>query len=326
MDLMLSFQSVGDGLQLPMRLFSSLGVEAFYLLVMPALLWCYDLRLGARVGLILLTSSGLNSAIKLAFGLPRPFWLEPRIKTFSSEASFGFPSGHAQNAVSVWGRMAAGFNHRIAWTGAVVLTLLISLSRVYLGMHFPVSILGGWAFGFAILLTFLALEDRVGKWIGQRNMTIQYAIPPLASALLLLINYVPFRLSGHALDPGWATAAATAQPTAIEIEPFSPTGFVSIAGVLLGFSWGLTLLKAWGRYSVGGTGRQLLGRFLLGALGVALIFFGLDLVLPDGSAFPALVGRYLRYAAVGIWISYAAPRLFVLVKLAGTGTRKTAPL
>lgn len=56
----IAFQSVGDWLIAPMRFFSFLGTEEFYILILPILYWCLDSNLGIRVGVIMLFSSGLN--------------------------------------------------------------------------------------------------------------------------------------------------------------------------------------------------------------------------------------------------------------------------
>lgn len=315
MDAVLGFQALGDGLRLPMRFFSALGAEVFYLLIMPAILWCHDVRLGSRVGLVLLTSSGLNSALKLAFALPRPFWLESTVSTYSNEVSFGFPSGHAQNAVSVWGRLAAGLKHRLAWIGAGILILMISLSRVYLGMHFPGAVMGGWLLGGLVLLAFLLLEAPIAEWLQQQTHRVRFALPPLASLITLAINTAPMLLAHRSFEREWADRASAGYPVAVQIEPLNPEGFISIAGVLLGFGWGLLLLERWGGYSSRGAAPHLLLRYILGSIVVTTLFFGLDLLLPQGATLPALVSRYFRYAIVGLWISYGAPRLFAKLKL-----------
>ena len=54
----IAFQSIGDWLILPMRFFSFLGTEDFYILIMPLLYWCIDASLGIRVGAIMLVSRG----------------------------------------------------------------------------------------------------------------------------------------------------------------------------------------------------------------------------------------------------------------------------
>ncbi|HTX78503.1 MAG TPA: phosphatase PAP2 family protein, partial [Longilinea sp.] len=103
----LFLQSLGTWLTLPMKVFTFFGTEEFFFLFMPILFWCVDTALGARMGMILIFGSSVNSAIKLVFHGARPYWFDTRVKALSTETSFGFPSGHAQTAASVWGRLAA---------------------------------------------------------------------------------------------------------------------------------------------------------------------------------------------------------------------------
>ena len=103
-------QGLGAWLIAPMQLFTFLGREEFYLLLLPILYWCVSATLGLRVGMILLLSAGLNDLLKMAFALPRPYWVDPTVRALSPETSFGIPSGHAQNAVAVWGVIASTRN------------------------------------------------------------------------------------------------------------------------------------------------------------------------------------------------------------------------
>ena len=89
-----------------MRLASSLGSLEFMLLSMPFLYWCWDAKQGFMIGLMLVTSHGLNAVLKIALHSPRPYWVDPNVQAWSTEPSFGMPSGHAQNAVSIWGLTA----------------------------------------------------------------------------------------------------------------------------------------------------------------------------------------------------------------------------
>lgn len=129
------------------KLVSSLGSKEFYLLFMPFLYWCWDARLGFRVGLILVLTQGLNVALKIAIHCPRPYWVSPEVKALANEISFGMPSGHAQGAVSVWGITARRIRYSWAYAMAFGLCLLIGISRVSLGVHFPGDVIGGWAAG-----------------------------------------------------------------------------------------------------------------------------------------------------------------------------------
>ena len=101
------FQNLGSWLKTPMEAFSFFGSEYFFLILLPALYWCLEASIGLRVGIILLLSTSVNDALKMALHGPRPYWISTDVIGYASETSFGVPSGHAQIAVGVWGMLAA---------------------------------------------------------------------------------------------------------------------------------------------------------------------------------------------------------------------------
>jgi PAP2 superfamily. len=83
------------------------GERIFFLILLPALSWCVEASVGLRVGVVLLVSTSVNDALKMALHGPRPYGISTDVIGYASETSFGIPSGHAQIAVGVWGMMAA---------------------------------------------------------------------------------------------------------------------------------------------------------------------------------------------------------------------------
>ena len=79
-----------------------------------------------------------------------------------------FPSGHAASSMIFYLAIAivltAGTRwQRAAVAGAICFSLLIGLSRVMLGVHWPSDVIGGWAFGMLWVLLTLRLAERFAK-------------------------------------------------------------------------------------------------------------------------------------------------------------------
>jgi membrane-associated phospholipid phosphatase len=310
-------QGLGEWLVQPMKLFTFLGTEQFFMLVMPAVLWCIDVGLGYRLALILLMSDGLNGTLKLAFGWPRPYWVTSQVRAWSTETSFGLPSGHAQNALALWGRLAASIRRRWAAIFFGLLILLISLSRLYLGVHWPSDMLAGWVVGGLLLWAFLGLDQPVRQWLARLSVGGRVLVAfGLSLAILALQLLVYWLTAGRPIPPEWAQMAAAAAPGSEPINPRNLEGMFTSAGLLLGIGVGGALLFAWGQFDAGGPWWKRAGRYAIGLVGVVALWMGLDAIFPSGTSALALALRYLRYSVIGLWAVYLGPRVFVWLRLA----------
>lgn len=106
----------------------------------------------------------LIDPLKDWIGRPRPavepLWLMPQ--------SLAYPSGHSANSMAAFmaiAVIAAPPPYRwAAGVGAFIVAILVGLSRIYLGVHWPTDVIGGWALG--IFCVGIAL------WIGRRSGTL----------------------------------------------------------------------------------------------------------------------------------------------------------
>lgn len=136
-----------------MRLLTMLG-STTWLTAMGVCIAIGFLIVGWRRGVVLfaLTMAGatvLNLTLKYSFGRARPsaFFETPL------PSSYSFPSGHALFALCFYGALAAIVAPRlrhlaariIVWTVVALLIVLIGLSRIYLGVHYPSDVLAGYA-------------------------------------------------------------------------------------------------------------------------------------------------------------------------------------
>lgn len=312
-------QGWGGWLEAPMKFFSFLGTEDFFMLVLPVLFWCVDVRLGIQVGFILLISATTNDALKMTFQAPRPYWYSPSVRAYAAETSFGVPSGHAQTAAGVWGMVAAGLKRAWAWIAAVLLIFLIGFSRLYLGVHFPHDVLAGWLIGGLLLWLMLRFWNPVAAWLKKLTPGQQIVVGLLASLILILPNILLFlgRAPAYVLPQAWLENAAAARPGDALPLPYSLEGAVSNAGTIFGLALGLVWLTRMGGFEMKAPFWKLILRYLVGVVGVLIIRYGLKAIFPEGETLVAYVFRYLRYALIGAWVSGGAPWTFLRLKLAG---------
>ncbi len=295
-----------------------LGSEEFFLLVMPAIYWCFSRPLGARVAVVLITSNALNGLLKLALHLPRPYWVDARVRALSSETTYGLPSGHAQHALAIWGYLASqarGVRPAVAWGLALTLIGLISLSRVALGMHFPADAVGGWLVGAALLWAMWRWQAPLTAWLQRLSLAQQLLAAVLVAVVYALAAGGALAVTSTTADPaGWATTAAAAQVE--PIDPRSPENAANAAGMLLGLGVGLALANRYARFEASGPWGKRTARFLIGVVGILLFWRGLALIFPAEPLGLGLALRYLRYALIVIWALFLAPWVFVKLGLA----------
>jgi membrane-associated phospholipid phosphatase len=311
-------QGLGAWLTPILQLFTFLGSTQFYLIVAPALLWCLDATLGLRMGLYLMISGMLNTALKVAFHGPRPYWYSSNVKVLTSaENSFGAPSGHAMNSVVVWGTLADRIKSRAAWVIAILLMFFIGISRIYLGVHFPHDVLLGWLFGLILLWLLLRLEKPVAGWLRQRRVGIQLLLTFLFSlVLILLVLIAQFSLSGWTVPMQWVNNAHLAFPGEPAITPLSYHNFLPNIGAFFGLAAGWIWITRLGGFSTRDAWYKLLLRYILGLVGVLILYLGLGALVEETESLISYVLHYLQFALIGFWISGFAPWLFVKVKLA----------
>jgi membrane-associated phospholipid phosphatase len=274
------------------RVITFLGDEGFYLVLLPVVLWCVDVGAGVRLFLVTLPASYVNAALKDTFRVPRPFILDPEVQLADAQG-YCLPSGHAQGAVVVWGTLASVFRRRWWWVLAVVLSLLIGISRVVLGVHFPFSVLAGWAIGVAVVMLFNGLDQPLSEWLRRSSLATQLALAVCLPLALLLLHPTP--------DSGM------------------------IMGALMGAGIGLALAHRCIQHSAGGPWWRCALRLAVGLAGMAPIYVGLKLVLPGEGEPLYFATRTLRYAVVGLWGALGAPWVFRLLRLSPSSAESVPP-
>ena len=314
--LILALQALGDWPALLAGNISLLGIDSFYLLVAPVLFWSVDTVMGLRFGLYVMTSTSINYTLKLLFHSPRPYWYSRQIHAYTPEPSFGMPSTHAQNAVVGWGSLAYSIKRTWAWLVCIVLIILIGLSRIYLGVHFPFDVLIGWIVGALLLWLLIKAEGPALTWLRSHHLYERIVACLAVSILFILLAYlVDYINSSWVIPPDWIANAEAVFPDD-PIDPLSLQTIYTASGAFFGLSAGAVLLFAQGGYNAGGQVWKRVVRYILGLMGVLLLYLLLGSIFPRGEDPVALIARYVRYGLIGYWVSYLAPQLFIRLKLA----------
>ena len=116
-------------------------------------------KYGVKFAIATLSSTALYQIMKYIFQRPRPDLALRLIE----QGGYSFPSGHSMNCLVSFGILIYLLlryceNRRLAKilsVGLGLLTILIGFSRVYVGVHYPTDIIGGWSLGIAVLVAMI---------------------------------------------------------------------------------------------------------------------------------------------------------------------------
>ena len=280
---------------------TTIGASQFYVFLLPILFWCVSTTIGYRYVLVVLISAYLNSALKEAgplfisnqgiFYTTRPFaaypqqiWTCLRDPLFDPQAllarlcreeeTYSFPSGHAQTSFVAWGYLMATIRRRWFTALAVVLIGLIGLSRVYLGQHWPVDVLGGWLIGSLLLggaFYLFSLWKRRPRLLNRLLLVLMLLLVPL----LLLLD----------ADPTFNRTRA------LGLIAGSSLGYlaqINYASFVVRAPWPVQIIK-----------------LAIGIAGILGLLSGLGALLPDTH-----LAELLVTILIGLWVTFGAPLVF----------------
>jgi glycerophosphoryl diester phosphodiesterase len=256
--------------------FTWLGSEYFYMALLPVMYWLVDRQRGYQLAFLFLFSMWLNGLLKDMFNMPRPSPGEG-VRVLVHESSPGFPSGHAQGSMTVFGYLFAEYrNVWLRWL-AVILIVLVAFSRPYLGVHYLGDTVGGLAIGLLLVVIF--------RWGFRKRLGAGW---PRSLKLALAIG-VPFLLL----------------PLYSERVAYQTLGF--LMGILASHSYAFESVPYRERVTLP---RQLV-KILIGFGGFVSLYYAHAIVIPNG------ILEIPGYAVIGVWVTTGAPLLFRRMGLAG---------
>lgn len=128
------------------------------IIVLALIYYCYNKDIAKTIGYICINSMMLNGVAKSLFLADRPFqyegkeYLRALNESLDGATGTSFPSGHSQNTGSLFTSLIILFKNKWIRIISVILLILIPISRLYLGVHFPVDVLVGLLLGIGTAL------------------------------------------------------------------------------------------------------------------------------------------------------------------------------
>ncbi len=139
------------------------GQEMIIAAILAFVYWSLDKRLGRLAAISAFTGTVLNCGLKGVFMVPRPIGT-PGVRTLyeSTAGGYSFPSGHTQTAASAYFALVRP-NQNYGYLTAGLLCVLVGLSRLYLGVHWPLDVVVGLSLGFFVAIGYTYLYDSIGS-------------------------------------------------------------------------------------------------------------------------------------------------------------------
>ena len=197
MDLNMSILRFLEQLRIPFlnHLFlgiTHLGSEIAAILIVFVIYWCVSKRDGLFMLANCLLASCVNQIVKLVCHVPRPFVKYEDFEVVeiarSTTGGFSFPSGHTQNATSLYGSLYYVLKRkgvRVLPVLCLVMIVLVAFSRLYLGAHYPTDVLGGFAVGLIFLLILTRVFRRIDEY--PYLISVMFGIGTVAMAASLWV-------------------------------------------------------------------------------------------------------------------------------------------
>ena len=263
-----------------------------------------------------------NGCVKWVFRRGRPAWEDARVTLHSWSCEFSFPSSHAQLAAAIWMWLVLSSSHAEAVSvtppaPAAAYVLLVALSRVQQGLHYPTDVAVGAALGALsaaayarLLLPALAALDPLTPL--RRLAALSAPLLPCAAALRLF--YTRAIAAADDDDPRWSRHACRGAHARRRLDPRGEAlgGYTGMLGVLAGLAIG-GALKHNAPLPYPPTRLAATARALLGNAGLLAMFEAVAAATPPRPLPLYSKLRFAKYALVPVYILLLAPALFVRI-------------
>lgn len=266
-----------------LNVFTFVGSGMFYIMLFPLIFWCIDKSIGKRV----LTLSALVFYINMIL---KNVWMSPRPN--GSLDSFSRPSGYVMGATSLWGyffTLTKQYKYRFI---SILVIIFTGLSRFVLGYNYFIDILFALFFTVIILILFKIFEPKITNTCNETYTLLQRV-------------FLVFFTTGAAIVLMVLTGSQ------------STTELIVVISYFFGGTLGIILEKEHLGFSVNGSIVIRIGRYILGTIILALVFYGLQFIFTLLN-FSHSLFQFILYSLIAFISTYPIPKLFVYLNFSET--------
>ena len=262
---------------------SAVGEQTFVIAVILYIFYNYDKKKGFGLFTSVLFAVLGMGILKALVRAPRPFQVLESIdgKRLETATGYSFPSGHTTTGAAFYTALALTFKKRPISILCAVMMALVGLSRLYLGVHWPIDVFAGLLLGVVISFTVSrylnALYDdknkriRLSLWIGSLSV--------VAGAITAIL-----------LNTG-------------TIDEVAFTDLMKVFALGGGGYLGFVLENKKVNFTVEEKRSKQIVRYVIGLVGI-LLFMGAKVIIPESLY---AVGSFVRYTLVGLWATGVYP-------------------
>lgn len=253
---------------------TSIGSQPLYFLLASITFWCFSKKTGIKVMYVTLISAFAAIYAKNLFGMPRPAEHLQKIR----ESGLGFPSGHAAIASGFWGYLVYKIkNPWLIFAGAAAI-FSVSLSRVYLGVHYPGDVLGGILFGISVALISGKAEYVIINKSQRLSRRSKYLLAVILPLILVIMAYMQSGTLSEQVNTGM---------------------------VMAGIGAGYLLEEERIRFEDAKNNKKRITRVFTGVSLLAIIYLASSMMLLINTSF-----IFFEYAAMGFASTFIVPLVF----------------
>lgn len=172
-----------------------IGEDSFYLIVAAVFVWCINREFALKMHFAFYMNNIANSAVKDIFAIPRHYG-QMDIRTLNEVpvGGYSFPSGHVQSLTSYLSSVMLQIKRKPVTILGCLLILVMSLSRIYLGAHTPIDVIGG---GFLAVCVVLGANKLYDLSSNHRFLLLLAVLAILIAGTFFMVSQRYMQAVGH---------------------------------------------------------------------------------------------------------------------------------